>query len=256
MRRAGSIVAPQYESGSYYQTYAAPDQDADFKCGAFLDLFLPFARYHKLNIRSYADVGCGGGGTGARIARELRKEGHSLSSAICCDVFAGVESLVHEGVDCVREDFCKSSRQVDLVTLMDVVEHVPHPVGFLRDVSERCRFVVLHLPLDNNWVNALFDRFRPRLSTPGHILLLDAPSAISLMSFAGLSTMSYTYTHGYDAPSGSLTGTQRIFRPIRSAIASISPWLGSRTVGGVSLMLLCVTPRGLECPLNSTSSGL
>lgn len=243
---AGSIVAPMYLTGEYYSTHADPDQDAAFKSSALLDLVRSFAISRHWQISSYADVGCGGGGTAALIARGLRSDGHPLSSAIACDIFPNVENLRHPGITCLREDFCQSDHYADLVTAFDVIEHVPDPIGFLRQLALRSSVIALHIPLDSSWVNCFFDRFRSRLTYPGHILLLDPPGAINLLTLSGVLAVDYRYTHGYDAPSGGMTRQQRLFRPIRRALARLSPWLASKTLGGISLMVLGVTPLGMS----------
>lgn len=243
---AGSIIAPSYATGDYFATHADPDQDAGFKAEAFLKLFLPFAKRNNIEIESYVDVGCGGGGTASHVARGLRRDQHPLTEAIGCDIFEGVEKLRPEGVVCMRQDFCDSELEPDLATLFDVIEHVPDPVGFLRQTAAKSSVVALHIPLDNSWVNCFFDRFRNRLRYPGHLLLLDTANAINLLSMSGVLAVDYVYTHGYDAPSGGMTRVQRMFRPIRRMIARISPWLASRTIGGVSLMIIGITPRGMK----------
>src|SRR5204863_519879 len=106
--------------------------------------------------------------------------------------------------------------------------------------------VALHIPLDNSLVNALFNRFRRRLSYPKHILLLDVASALNLTTLSGIMPIDYSYTLGYMAPSGRMTPLQIASLPFRWTLSHISPWLASRTVGGVSLMVIRVTPLGLK----------
>jgi hypothetical protein len=145
-----------------------------------------------------------------------------------------------------QADFCAVDRKYSLVTLFDVIEHVPEPIDFLRSIAKRCDFIGLHIPLDRSLCNCFFDRFHHRLKHPGHLTILDAPAALNLVTMAGITPLDYAYTHGYAAPSGTMTATQRIAFPARFALAQISPWLASRLVGGISLMVLGATRQGLK----------
>ena len=62
---------------------------------------------------------------------------------------------------------------------------------------------------------------------------------------SGIMPIDYSYTHGYAAPSGGMSILQRLFRPFRWMLARLSPWLASRVLGGVSLMVIGATPTGL-----------
>jgi hypothetical protein len=126
------------------------------------------------------------------------------------------------------------------------MEHVPDPVSFLKAVAARCHFLALHIPLDRSWMNCFFDRFRQRLAYPGHLVMLDAPMALTLVTMAGITPLNYAYTHGYSAPSGTMSWTQKLAYPVRAAIANFNPWMASRMVGGVSLMIVGATPSGLS----------
>jgi SAM-dependent methyltransferase len=242
----GSIIIPNYQSGEYYATHKDPEQDSPFKVDAFLKVWRSLSTERAIRIGSYADVGCGGGGVAKLVGQELKADGQPLTTVAGYDVSPHVLSLKEEGVRFHYGDFCQAETRYDLVTLFDVIEHVPDPVSFLKAVAARCHFVALHIPLDRSWANCFFDRFRKRLAYPGHLVMLDTPMALTLVAMAGVTALDYTYTHGYRAPSGTMSWTQKLAFPVRAAIANFNPWIASRLVGGVSLMVVGATPSGLS----------
>jgi SAM-dependent methyltransferase len=244
--QSGSIIIPSYQSGDYFATHENPEQDSPFKVEAFLRVWRGLSRERTIRVRSYADVGCGGGGVAHLVGQNLRADGETIDTVAGYDVSPHVLSLRQEGVRFHYGDFCKADAHYDLVTLFDVMEHVPDPVSFLKAVASRCNFVALHIPLDRSWVNCFFDRFRKRLTYPGHLVVLDTPMALTLVAMAGITALDYSYTHGYSAPSGTMSWLQKLAFPIRAAIAAVNPWMASRLMGGVSLMVVGATPSGLS----------
>ena len=242
----GSIILPSYGSGAYFKTHSDPDQDDRFKADAFLELLGTVDARHLPVINSYADVGCGSGGVAEYLYEGMFRGENKPSAAAAYDISPHVLGMSRPYVEFHMEDFCETEKHYSLVTLFDVIEHVPDPVGFLKSVADRCDFVGLHIPLDRSVVNCLFDRFHHRLIYPGHLSILDAPQALNLVTVSGITPVDYSYTHGYSAPSGRMTLEQRVAYPFRYALSHLSPWLASKLVGGVSLMVFGATKTGLK----------
>ena len=75
---------------------------------------------------------------------------------------------------------------------------------------------------------------------------MDIVSALNLLDFSGLKVIDYEYTFGFFAPSGHSTILSKIVFPLRYLLSKISPWFLSRTFGGASLIVIAITPRGLQ----------
>jgi SAM-dependent methyltransferase len=239
-------VLPEYSTGAYYMHDPGRHaEDAAFKAAQFLRLFAAVAKARDWVVRSYADIGCGSGAVAEAVLSGLRASGQPVEQAFGYDLFPGVEAIrPGSNVRFVRGDFGSSGDFVDLVTLFDVLEHVPEPVDFLRDVGSRCDYLGLHLPLDNNLNHSIRDRYAAKLMNPGHLIFLDAPQALSLLAMAGLRVVRYAYTPGFEAPSGARSRLARLLRLPRKALYELSPWLLSKTLGGCSLMALAETQTG------------
>lgn len=216
-----------------------------FKAEGFLRLFDRVAKREGWRIGSLADVGCGAGYVVRAVAEGLRREGHDLARVRGFDIDARVEALEHGGVEFVHGDFCKTEESFDLVTLFDVFEHVPDTIEFLRNVGQRAHIVGCNIPLDDCLNVALRNRYRPKLRSPGHLMFLDTAAALNLLAWSGLTVLDYEYLFTFRAPEG-VTPLQRVLNLPRSLLATISPWLLSKTLGGTSLLVVALTPRGLR----------
>jgi SAM-dependent methyltransferase len=237
-----------YTRGEYFSDPLRHSEDAVFKATEFLDLF--GSHPGLLNIRSYADVGCGSGAATIAVAEGLRQRGAQLTEATGYDVSPHVRALSHKSVHFMEGTFGSQSESVDLVTMFDVIEHVPAPIHFLKEIASHAKILGLHIPLDNSANVAIRDGYRGNLKDPGHLIALDTASALNLLAFAGLQTMDYKYTLAFKSPSGHQSFKQKLIYPLRWGLSLISPWILSKTLGGVSLMVLAITPLGMEAGLS------
>ena len=235
-----------YSNGTYFAEENRHSEDATFKVADFLRLFQPFARRHELAVESYVDVGCGSGAVVKQISESLRANGMILQRVKGYDVAPHVGRLKDDVVEYVHGDFCASNEFVDLVTLFDVFEHVPNPTHFLRLISQRCKVLVCRIPLDDSWNNLFRDRFRKLLEVLGHLTFMDTASALNLMTSAGLRVVDYSYSREFLSPSGHQSLASKLALPFRYLLAGISPWLLSKTMGGVSLTVIALTESGLR----------
>lgn len=240
------MPSDEYSSGKYFEDPNRHSKDAKFKADNFLNLFLDIARQHELRVTSYIDVGCGSGHIVRIVADSLKARGFDLTKVKGYDVSPHVKNLSDDEILFVHGDFCESNEFPDLVTLFDVFEHVTDPLRFLRLVSERCKIMGLHIPLDYSFNTAIRNLFNSDLKDPGHLIFMDIVSALNILTLAGLRIIEYRYTFSFLAPSGHSTTLSRIALPFRILAARANPWLLSKTLGGASLMVIAATESGTE----------
>ncbi|QQS47108.1 MAG: class I SAM-dependent methyltransferase [Acidobacteriota bacterium] len=236
-------AASIYTGGDYFTDPTRHSEDSAFKVAAFLDLFERVISESRPRVESYADIGCGSGDSVAGIAKGLRSLGFNLKRVRGYDVSPHVLKLKNDGVEYIHGDFRQSPDQFDLVTLFDVIEHVPAPLEFIRQVASRAGLMAFHIPLDYSLNTASRDLFRQKLKKPGHLIFMDAVYALNLLTLAGLRIVDYRYTFTFLAPSESKTLIGRIIYPLRLALSKLSPWLLSKTAGGASLMVIALSPE-------------
>lgn len=251
---AAAHVDPAYSSGDYFIDPRRHSEDAQFKADCFLRAFVPLARRHPLTIRSYADVGCGSGEIVRLVCDGLKQADFAPERVQGYDVSPHVTRLRAAAIQFVHGNFAETGDHVDLVTLFDVVEHVFGAVDFLRAVAARSKVVALHLPLDDSINHALRDKFRTLMRDPGHVLFLDTVSALNLCSLAGLRVLSYQYTPTYRSPSGHRSLPSKLLFPLRALLHHVSPWLLAKSFGGLSLLIIAVTPRFAGCGVDNKTS--
>jgi SAM-dependent methyltransferase len=231
-----------YRDGSFAAA-SQGHQDAEYKVRELEGLLRARASQLPDRIQRVADVGCGSGRTTLALAELLERLGHRDARVTGFDLHPSVTSNpARERVDFQRRDFLECPERFDLVVLFDVIEHVPAPVDFLRAVAKKARFVALHIPLDGSALSLARNLNRANLDMPGHLLILDLPSAINLVTLSGLRPMDYALGPGFRAPSGQATRLQKSLLPARALLYKLSPYLLQRTLGGVSLSVLARSP--------------
>lgn len=244
-----SIVDPYYSSGTFCEL-SSGSLDAAYKVAQLKPLLAKWCAERGQRIDRVADVGCGSGRT-TFLLRDMLAALNPEVKIVGYDVHPSVAGYVGDAsVRFVRADFSQSlveSRETfDLVVLFDVIEHIPAPVDFLSRISEKCRLVALHIPLDDCLMCNLRNLARVKLRHPGHLLVLDLSSALNLVAFAGLRIVEYRFSPAFRAPSGRRTRKQQFLNPFREIIYRMSPYLVSISLGGTSLMVLARSARDLR----------
>jgi SAM-dependent methyltransferase len=227
-----------YRAGAYFADPQRHCEDAEFKAREFAKLL---ASNPGLDIKTLADVGCGSGAPTIAVVRLMQQAGYQLTHASGYDVSPHVKNVSHPFIRFVHEDFTESDEFVDLVTLFDVVEHVPDPITFLKKVARHTSLICLNIPLDASLDLSVRNLWRGNLRDPGHLIILDPPGALNLLAFAGLRVIDYRYTPSFQSCSGHKTPLAKMAYPFRWILYSLSPWLVAKTVGGVSLMVVAQT---------------
>lgn len=144
-------------------------------------------------VGRYADVGgCFGFGANAMAALIATEQGEAPSTTVfeLGEEFVRLGSQMFPRVRFVRADFAEwvEFEPFDLVTLFDVVEHVPDADRFLRRVAEASRYMILKTPLETggDWRGGRA-WFEPGASHPdGHVHFFTPANLERLLRTNGL----------------------------------------------------------------------
>ncbi|HXB68167.1 MAG TPA: methyltransferase domain-containing protein [Candidatus Acidoferrales bacterium] len=233
------LACDLYTSGEYFADPARHSEDGDFKARECVKLL---GANRGLEIKSLADVGCGSGAPTIAMVRLMQQAGHQLTRASGYDISPHIEGITHPFIRFVHDDFTETDEFFDMVTLFDVVEHVPDPITFIKQVARHASLICLNIPLDASLNLGLRNLWRRNLRDPGHLIVLDPSGALNLLAFAGLRVIDYRYTPSFRACSGHKTRLGKVAYLFRWFLYSLSPWLVAKTIGGASLMVLAQTP--------------
>lgn len=240
-----SGIDPYYTSGEFLAN-SSGWRDAQYKVGELRKILEKYRTEFGLNLKKVADIGCGTGDTTFQLADMLQSIGYAAEIA-GYDVHPHVSEIKSTpNVSFHQSDFCQLEfeQPFDLAVLFDVIEHVPDPINFLRLVAQRTKLIGFHIPLDNSLFTAMRDLSRQKLEHPGHLIILDIPSSINLLTFAGLRVRDYIMSPSFQAPSSRIGRSQNLLYPVRFMLYKLNPYLLQRLLGGISLTVIAQTPLG------------
>jgi trans-aconitate methyltransferase len=192
---------------------------------------------HQLSPRSICDVGCGTAGVLACLSHSLsaatRLVGYEPSSQAI--KLAGERT---SRIDIRAADATTCHETFEVMLLLDVVEHIPDYLGFLRSLADRAERYIFHIPLDMS-VQAVL-RMKPLLrarAKSGHLHYFSRETALASLAECGYEVMDEVFTRG----GLELTSVSRAARAVampRRAAYALHPPFAARVLGGFSLMVL------------------
>ncbi|WP_268035003.1 class I SAM-dependent methyltransferase [Algoriphagus sp. PAP.12] len=227
-----------YKEGTYFSDNQRHLEDSEFKVKAIFRLLSPFLRRQEYSIKSYSDVGCGAGGVLLGLSKKLCESGVKLECVSGYDVSPHVIQLQADGVSFIHGDFVEIGKDSDLITLTDVFEHVPDPVNFIKNVSQKGNILAFHIPLDDCLSVNIRNLQREKIQNPGHLTFLDLTSALNMITAAGLQILDYDFSlETISAPSNNYTLLQKLFFPLKRVLVALNPWIYSK-IFGFSLVVI------------------
>jgi len=229
-----------YTKGQYFKNNPTWDTaDTDWKFGR-----LSSKLKHCLNKEGahVLEVGCGSGKLLHKLAANM-PEHHFHGWDISPDAQHFWDSYQQGNLQLNVGDYLErdADRKANVALLVDVLEHVADPLSFLEKLRNRVDYVVIHLPLDMNIVNVLFDRRLLVLrDSIGHIHYFTKALAEKMLVEAGYEIVSSDYSNAWkDSPNLRLLG--RIGKVLRTVLHFISPTLNAKLLGGETLILVAKT---------------
>jgi len=233
----GSVQKPKsdpssiYKNGQYLKNNANWHADeAPWKAKNIVNIL----RGNQCAFESVTEVGCGSG----KILEALMQT-YPEKSFTGFDISPQAASLWPDncaeksGVDYRLQDFLSVEDCFDLLLLIDVFEHVPDYMGFLKALRSRAKQFVFHIPLDMNMLMTIKGEHSNLRKRIGHIHYFAKDTALATLADCGYTTVDWFYTADHALP-----GHERRINPLRRLLFKVNPDLAVNLLGGWSLMVL------------------
>ncbi|MBL4889013.1 MAG: class I SAM-dependent methyltransferase [Candidatus Lindowbacteria bacterium] len=142
-----------------------------------------------LDVKSVLDIGCGGGQWAMHLKNEFGKHVYGADLS-----FTSVEAAMRNGIKCAVSDADSSpfqDKSFDLVTALDVIEHLEDDIAFLRDAHRLLRpggIALIHVPANPN-MYSYWDRIH------GHYRRYSKRGLEAAINRAGFSCLNVSYSH-------------------------------------------------------------
>lgn len=224
-----------YETGEYVErnpTYHV--EDSAWKAGQILKMI----EKHRLEPQTICEVGCGAGEVLRQLQSRLPVETEFRGYEISPQAFEMCQSRTNERLQFYCDDLITANApSFDLLLCIDVFEHVPDYLHFLKALRDKARYKVFHIPLDMSaqWVL----RGRPILrerEQGGHLHYFMKDTALSTLVDTGYEVVDWVYTAGaIDHPR---SVKAKLASLPRRVLASINQDFVARVLGGYSLLVL------------------
>ncbi|HOZ62615.1 MAG TPA: methyltransferase domain-containing protein [Smithellaceae bacterium] len=194
---------------------------------------------NNIIVRKLADVGCGSGGVLTELSSLMGKEiayyGYDISKQ-------AIElARRHGDISFSTEDILSSenSEHFDILLAIDVLEHIPDYMNFLKRCRLKASYKIYHIPLDLSLFSILSDSFIDGRRKLGHVQYFSFQSAIACLKDTDHVIMDYFFT---DVGTYYTKQARRLNRTIANYPRQISAFfsvpLSAKIFGRYSIMVL------------------
>lgn len=187
---------------------------------------------------SVCDIGCGTGRALAQVRMALPRVTTAVGFEPSPD--APLHAECAGRVERRQVDATTVTDHFDVALMLDVFEHVPDHLGFLRACAPLADHFVFHIPLEINAFTVLTGKLGNSRASLGHLHVFTRRTALDTLRECGFTPIHDHYTKaGWDGP-GKRPWTA--VNVARRSVHAVSPSLAERLVGGLSLLVVASAP--------------
>jgi SAM-dependent methyltransferase len=188
--------------------------------------------------KTVCDVGCGAGEVLKQLQESLDGECLFWGYEISPQAFEMCRSRANQRLEFKLADICQEKDiYVDLLLVLDVIEHVENYFAFLRNLRSKAFYKIFHIPLDLcAQTVSRQNGILKRRNLYAHIHYFTKETALRTLEDTGYTVRDYFYTpRMIDLPIDRL---QKILKFPRRIGFALHPDLTVRLFGGFSLLVL------------------
>jgi ubiquinone/menaquinone biosynthesis C-methylase UbiE len=227
-----------YTSGTYLKNNPGWHQEGS-KWKA--DLVYDFIKRFNIPAAQVTEVGCGAGEILVQLAKQLGPAAVLKGYDISPQAIRIAKEKETEQLRFFPGDYTKIySSKVDLILVIDVIEHVEDIYSFLRALKPAGRNFIFHIPLDLCCRTILKPHVMLQQRTSvGHIHYFTEETALWLLRDTGYVIEHFIYTKPEIDLVKPQTVKQWIKKVLRRSSYAVNKKLSVKLWGGYSLLLYC-----------------
>jgi hypothetical protein len=194
-----------------------------------------FIERRGLHPRTICEVGCGAGEVLRQLQLKMDADCSFSGYDIAPPAIEMAKARENERLQFHLADFgAVDTPAVDLLLVLEVVDHIEDYFGFLRMLKGRAEWKLFSFSLDISVQSALRDgAFKQRRDVHSHLHHFSKETALSVLEYAGYEVVDYFYP-----PNLAISRLAKIAKPIRTLFFRLAPDLAVRLFGGYSLLVL------------------
>lgn len=226
-----------YTEGGYYNHNPGWHQEeSKFKA----DLIYKLIKQFQLSTGRVVEVGCGAGGILVELAKKIDEGSRLRGYDISPQAIRMAKKQETSQISFHQEDYTRlDTEKADLVLVIDVVEHIDDVYSFLRNIRNKGKQYIFHIPLDLSCRTVLKPQVMLQQRTSvGHIHYFTEETALWMLQDSGFTVKHFIYTKPEVdlVKPGSLK--QWVKKMLRKISFSLDKKISVKLWGGYSLLIL------------------
>jgi len=227
-----------YTNGEYFENNPTWNlEDSLWKANIITSII----ERNKITIHHLVEVGCGVGG----ILTSLAEKNPDIKTLKGYDISPQAISLAEkrksQKVQFYLGDFFNenSETNIDVILMIDVLEHISDYYGFLQKLKNKSRYFVFHIPLDLSCRTILKPHVMlQQRKAVGHLHYFSEEMVWWFLKDSGFTVIDWEYTKPVTDIKKSGSFKQYIKKKLRNFSFSINKKNSVKLWGGYSLMIL------------------
>jgi SAM-dependent methyltransferase len=230
-RQAGQSAI--YSDGTYLRNNPSwHAQDSAWKAGQIAAVLTRNA----LRPKTVAEIGCGAGQILVELASkmpETRFTGYEISP----QAYVFCSAKTSRTVAFLQRNLFEEDSRYDCLLCIDVFEHVPDYMGFLKSLRDKADTKIFHIPLDLTAAALMRGKLMHVRETAGHLHYFTRETALATLSDCGYTIVDEFYTTAFMGIPPTTLLSRLAWLP-RRVLYALAPQFMQRLIGGCSLMVL------------------
>lgn len=186
--------------------------------------------------KTFCEVGSGAGKVLFELSK-MYKESKFSGFEISPQAFEMSLSFSSDRVEFHNRNISESDMRYDILLLIDVFEHVPNYLDFLKTLKTTANYKIFHIPLDINVLSVLRNGLVQARKDVGHLHYFTKETALATLVDSGYNIKSEMLTPFFLEHPGKSFMSKVGFLP-RYLLYKLSPNLMQKILGGCSLLVL------------------